>query len=196
MQRLDYVRMFQCMHPGFFQREYIQSIPKDKEYEEMILWLKDFSVDAVKIDVPPEITFEYFRGDADKLLEAVRQVEEGWAPIYEKKPRTFCAYHGDRIVSFCIIEDMKSYENLKIGGPGCVGTVPDFRKKGVGLRMVQLATDILKQEGFDISYIHYTGVARWYAKLGYEPILKWNGEGILQVPHDYEEYHSSPKFLG
>ncbi len=179
MRQLDYAQMFHHMHPGFFERESIRRIPRDEVFEEMILWLDGFSPDAVKIDAPPRITFDYYDGDLDTLLDAVAQVEEGWLPIYREPNRVFCAFDGGRPVSFCIVEPIESYASLKIGGPGCVGTVPDYRKRGIGLRMVQLATGILKKEGFDLSYIHYTGVAKWYAKLGYQSILKWNGEGLL-----------------
>ena len=74
---------------------------------------------------------------------------------------------------------MGSFRGLKIGGPGCVGTVPEYRRQGIGLRLVQLATGILKDQGYDLSYIHYTAVAPWYAKLGYQTVLKWNGRGFL-----------------
>ena len=70
---------------------------------------------------------------------------------------------------------------IKIGGPGCVGTVFGYRRQGIGLKMVQDVTRILKDEGYDISYIHYTGVAHWYAKLGYQSILKWDRHGILKT---------------
>ena len=38
----------------------------------------------------------------------------------------------------------------------------------------------LKEEGYDYSYIHYTAVAPWYEKLGYETIIKWNAKGIIR----------------
>ena len=38
---------------------------------------------------------------------------------------------------------------------------------------------ILKEEGYDYSYIHYTGVAPWYEKLGYQTFAKWNKNGVL-----------------
>ena len=179
MKQLDYVNMFHTMHPGFFERAYIKSIPTEQVYEEMILWLEGFDPDAVKIVVPEGITFGFFQGDMNLLLDAVRQVDESWVQYYKPDSRAFCAFDGDKPVSFCMIENMKGYDGLKIGGPGCVGTVPEYRKKGIGLRMVQFATAILKEEGYDLSYIHYTGVAPWYASLGYETILKWNSKGIL-----------------
>lgn len=68
---------------------------------------------------------------------------------------------------------------VKVGGPGCVGTLPEYRNQGIGLIMVERVTQILKEEGFDYSYIHYTGVAPWYGKLGYKTIVRWTGKGIL-----------------
>ena len=38
--------------------------------------------------------------------------------------------------------------------------------------MVSLGTLILKERGFDYSYIHDTGVPDWYAKLGYKTIFR------------------------
>ena len=66
----------------------------------------------------------------------------------------------------------------KIGGPGCVGTLPEFRNKGIGLTMVRNVTQILKAEGYDYSYIHFTGIAQWYEKLGYKTCVRWNKNGI------------------
>ena len=66
-----------------------------------------------------------------------------------------------------------------VGAPGCVGTVPACRRKGIGLKMVQNVTAILKRESYDLSCIHYTGVAPWYGKLGYETVLRWNRNGFL-----------------
>ena len=59
------------------------------------------------------------------------------------------------------------------------GTIPAYRKQGIGLKMVQNATAILKEVGYDLSYIHYTAVGHWYARLGYQTILRWNSQGIV-----------------
>ena len=45
--------------------------------------------------------------------------------------------------------------------------------------MVKDVTKILKDEGYDLSYIHYTYETGWYAKLGYKVVLSWNGKGII-----------------
>ena len=74
---------------------------------------------------------------------------------------------------------MGHFNGLNIGGPGCVGTIPEYRRRGIGLEMVRLATEILRNDGFDLSWIHYTHLEHWYMKLGYKPVLKWNSSSIL-----------------
>lgn len=56
--------------------------------------------------------------------------------------------------------------------PGCVGCVPEYRNKGIALEMIANVTQYLKEQGMDISFIFYTGVARWYEKIGYETFLR------------------------
>ena len=102
-----------------------------------------------------------------------------WAHLYPAGVRAYCAIAGDAVASFCIVDQMGQWQGVKLGGPGCVGTVPAFRKRGIGLKMVENVTRILRDEGCDLSYIHFTGVAPWYAKLGYRTVLKWTGNGFL-----------------
>ena len=175
---INWQDMFNKLYPDFFALPSIRSLPADGRWEEMVLPLDGYSEDAIKIDVPPGITFGFYDGGLEALRAVVARVDDGWPALYRPESRTFCAFDGDRIASFCMLEKMGEYQGLRVGGPGCVGTVPEYRKQGIGLRMVQLATGILAREGFDISYIHYTGVARWYARLGYRTIARWGREGV------------------
>ena len=179
----EYEALFREMHPGFFEKEHIRSIDDGEIFEEMILRLDEFDPDAYQKTFDSRITFGIWEGSLDELHASVRQVIPDWVPLYDGKSRVYCGYISGKIASFCIIEDMGEHlldgRKIKIGGPGCVGTVPEFRKNGIGLMMVKDVTQILKDEGYDISYIHYTGVAPWYRKLGYSTILKWDKHGIL-----------------
>ncbi len=175
--KLDYQDMFRHLMPGFFDRKSIKALTD--VYEEMVFSLADFSVDDVRLTCPDHITFGVYKGDLAKLKEAVSEVDEGWVDLYNENDRAYCAMDGDKVVSFCLLDSFGTYQGLKVGAPGCVGTIPSYRKKGIGLKMVQNATEILKQEGYDISWIHYTGVGPWYAHLGYETVLKWTGTGFV-----------------
>lgn len=175
---INYTDLFNTLHPGFFQEEHIRSLPPEEVFEEQILDLHTFSPDAVKIACPEHITFGMYHGDLPSLHQAVAQVDESWVQYFSQGDSVYCAMDGDKVVSFCLLDEFGEYQGLRIGGPGCVGTVPSARGQGIGLKMVQNATQILKEQGYDLSYIHYTHVGRWYAKLGYETILHWSAQGI------------------
>ena len=175
----DAVDLFSSVHPGFFEKESIRSLPPDLIYEDQILDLRTFSPASRLIPFPAHITFGLYTGDLAPLRDAVNSVDEGWLPYYETTDSVYCAMDGDKVVSFCLLDDFGTCKGLRIGAPGCVGTIPEYRRQGIGLKMVQNATAILKERGYDLSYIHYTGVGRWYEKLGYQTLLKWNSEGII-----------------
>ncbi len=183
MEKQEAITLFHSMHPNFFENEDIQSLSEDWTFEEMLLRLEEFDTHKYEKKLDTSITFGFFEGNRAELLKVVEQVDSDWAEFFGGEDRVFCGYHNGKVVSFCHVNNIGTYEvngqKLKIGGPGCVGTLPEYRDKGIGLIMVKKATQILKDEGYDYSYIHYTYVAQWYAKLGYETILKWTKKGIL-----------------
>ena len=168
---------------GFFATEQIRSMNEEWNYEEMILRLDEFDPNAYRKTFDSNISFGIFQGSMNELHAAVEKVVAEWLDFYHEKSRVYCGFVNGKIASFCIIEDMGEHlldgNRIRIAGPGCVGTVPEYRNKGIGLMMVRDVTQILKEERYDLSYIHYTGVAPWYHRLGYRTILKWNKYGIL-----------------
>ena len=183
MKKQEAVALFHSMHPGFFEKEYIQSLSQDWIFDEMMLRLDEFELNRYEKELDASITFGFYERSRAELLKTVEQVDSDWVEFFEEGDRVFCAYLDGKVVSFCIVENMGAHningQELKIGGPGCVGTLPEYRDRGIGLMMVKKATQILKDEGYDYSYIHYTSVAQWYAKLGYETILQWSKKGIV-----------------
>ena len=184
MEKQTAVALFHSMHPRFFEREYIQKISEERWiFDEMVLPLDEFASERYDKEVDASITFGFYEGSHTELLKMVEQVDTDWVAYFGESDRVFCGYLKGKAVSFCLIEDMGIHNidgrMCKIGGPGCVGTLPDYRDRGIGLMMVKKATQILKDEGYDYSYIHYTHIAKWYAKLGYETILQWTKTGIL-----------------
>ena len=177
---LDYASVFRHIQPDFFQKDYIRSLPKEHIFDEQVLILSDYDPTALEIPTPAHITYGVYDGDHAALLEAVRAVDEDWVQWFQPDSRTFVAMDGDRVCSFCLLDDFGEYKGLKIGAPGCVGTVPAYRKRGIGLRMIQLATQVLKADGYDLSWIHYTHVGHWYARLGYRTVVRWNCKGVVQ----------------
>lgn len=176
---MNYADLFNTLHPGYFEKAYIRSLPPEEVYDEQILDLHTFCEDAVQLDCPAHITFGMYSGDLRTLHETVRQVEDDWVQYFHEGDRVFCAFDGEKVVSFCLLDEFGQYAGLRIGGPGCVGTIPAYRRQGIGLKMVQKATAILKEAGFDLSYIHYTHVGHWYARLGYRTVVRWNCGGLV-----------------
>ena len=184
MERQQAQALFHSMHPGFFERDYIKTIPDDTVFDELILALDSFDGSIYTKEFGDDISFGMYSGDHNALLDIVAQVDKAWPGYFGKEDRVYCGYVNDKPVSFCIIEDMGTHEingkMCRTGGPGCVGTLPEYRNRGIGLMMVNRATQILKDEGYSYSYIHYTHIPKWYAKLGYEPLIRWTKNGFVE----------------
>jgi len=187
MNKQDAILLLEGIHPGFFEQKDIRNLSKDSVFEEMIMSLEAFEAGKYQKDMADNISFGYYDGGMEELLEAVEKVIPAWVEIYKedyaKDVKVYCGYIDGKVASFCIVEDMGLHniagQTVKVGGPGCVGTLPEFRHMGIGLTMVEQVTQILKEQGYDYGYIHYTGVGPWYAKLGYETTLRWNKNGVL-----------------
>ena len=140
----------------------------DGSFTEMELPLDGFSVPEVSL--PENAEFGFYSGDTDTLRRAVNEVDEEWVQYFTDDGLFFCCLVDREIASFCIVggdEDfLLSDGAARIGSVGCVGTVPKFRKKGLGLHMVALASQWLKEQGCDSVFIHYTHLDKWYGKLG------------------------------
>ena len=169
---MNYRKMFNNMHPGFFDDSGIKGMPKDWTFSELIMDLRNDSPREVVPPCPENITFGEYKGDISQLKKAVYEVDEDWVQYFGEWSRVFCAFDRDKVVAFCILSDLGMQDNLKVGGPGCVGTIPAYREKGIGLELVR--------------WIHYTHLENWYKKLGYKTVLKWNSDGIV-MEKQYEE---------
>ena len=177
--KMDYKEIFYRLNPGFFDRKYIKDMKEDRIYTELVMDLRNELPVTEPVPCPEDIAFRYFEGNIDVLRKAVFEVDGDWVRYFNEGGSYFCAYDGDRIAAFCFLGEMGRVGDLRVGGPGCVGTVPEYRKQGIGLRMVQAGTEILKHDGFDLSWIHFTHLEKWYMKLGYEPVLYWNCRGFI-----------------
>lgn len=171
-----YNKLFYKLYPDFFEDDGIKKLSENEVFEEMILLLEKF--DKRDIIIPENVTFGFFDGDFNELKNAIERVEPEWTEFFERNTRTYCGFENGNIASFCSLS-VTEYSGLKIGFPGCVGTVPEYRRRGIGLAMINNVTEILKKECCDISYIHYTAVAEWYAKLGYVSFMKWGRNGRI-----------------
>lgn len=176
---MTYAEMFHALQPGFFDKPYIRELPEEYIFDEQIIDLHTWQ-EGESVPCPDHITFGFYKGDIEALQSAVREVDADWVQWFGEGDRVYCAFDGGKVVSFCIVDEFGEADGKKVGAPGCVGTVPAYRRQGIGLRMVQKATAILKAEGYDLSWIHYTHVGHWYARLGYKTVVRWNCKGIVE----------------
>ena len=176
---MNYKDIFNRMNTDFFKEERIRRFSENDLFSELVLHLHETASAASPAQSPENITFGPFHGDLSVIQDAVRKVRADWVQYFSRDNRVLCAFDKDKIVSFCILDDMGTYDGIHIAGPGCVGTIPEYRKRGIGLETVRLATEILRKEGYDLSWVHFTQEERWYSKLGYQTVLRWNCHGFV-----------------
>lgn len=176
---MNYKDAFLRLNPGFFEQEHIRTLPENEVYSELILDLRCALPDIPLPPCPENIHFGRYQGSMAPLRQAVSLVDEEWVQYFNKEDACFCAFDGEKIVAFCSISAMGKVDGLSVSGPGCVGTIPAYRRQGIGLKLVQLATKEIKKDGYALSWIHYTYLPKWYMKLGYQPVLRWNCNGFL-----------------
>lgn len=147
----------------------------DGAFVEMALDLHEY-----REKLPPvnDVFFGTYSGDMEKIKQLVEKVDGKWCKYFTNNTTIYCGFINKEPVSFCIItttaDSVLSDNNCKIGGIACVGTAPEHRKHGIGLKMVDMATMYLKKTGCDIAYIHYTHLEKWYKKLGYETVARFS----------------------
>ncbi len=162
---------------GFFEK---RGYGFGNMYAEMYIELSGYA------DPLPEnnAEFGFYGGGIEKLKANVAKVDDDWVQFFGEDNEYFCGYADGEPISFCIFEDdvscLASRGAERCGSVGCVGTVPEFRKRGIGLKMVSLALAELKRRGCDRCFIHKTHLWDWYGKLGAKVILKYR-EGEKRI---------------
>lgn len=143
--------------------------------DEMLLKLDEFNSERYALHGSETAKYGWYEGDMKEIHAAVASVDDNWVQYYTDSENIYVARVDGRIASFCLVDtDCNNYltdRYGRIGMPGCVGTVPEYRNKGIGLEMVANVTEYLKEQGMNVSFIYYTGVADWYRKIGYQIFL-------------------------
>lgn len=157
---------------GFFEKNGFTSVGA---CDEMLMRLADFQLDTLNLHGSSVAEYGWYDGNLEDIQHAVSLVDDSWPQYFTNLNNIYVAKVDGEIASFCLVDiNCQNYltdKYGKVGMPGCVGTVPKFRNKGIALEMVARATDYLKMKGMDISFIFFTGVAEWYKKIGYQTFL-------------------------
>lgn len=145
---------------------------------DMAAELEDFDLSKLPIYPAPEyIRFRYETpGEHEKLLAAVNEVEPNWVqyfsePREDNPEKTLIAedMRNGNIAGFVMSEPgAASFEHggLRTSAMGCVGVVPEYRRSGIGLRMVADGMQRLKEQGEQAVELKYIVLTDWYSRLG------------------------------
>lgn len=130
-------------------------------------------------EIPDGVTFELTAADA-RVPDAVKAVEKSWLGVYETTDEdVLLAKVNGKIAGFCIPAGWNRFFGGRrdVGSVSCVGVLPEYRKRGIGLAMVSEALRYLADEGFTRAELLYTSIPHWYGKLGFVPFHRlWMGE--------------------
>ena len=143
--------------------------------DEMLLQLRDYTFNKSLFRGHKTAEYGWYNGEISTLHKAVAEVDESWVQYFTEDAKVYAATVKGEIASFCLVStDVSNYLTDaygRVGMPGCVGTVPKHRNKGIAIEMIARVTQYLKESGMDISFIYFTGVADWYKKLDYQVFL-------------------------
>jgi len=155
------------------------------ESANMRLSLAAFDKAALTIPTPREAIdyrFADYADEADRsaLRSAVADAHPSWGHIFEScvDPVMLATSNG-KVVGFQILSPNGAHflPNEKVGSIGCVGVVHEYRKRGIGLRMVAEGADWLKQNGCVSIELRYVAIVAWYEKMGFSVAgMQWMGE--------------------
>lgn len=146
----------------------------DGECAEMSQALADYKEQTTPI---ADVEFHFYDGDMEELKEKIAIVDSTWPQWFNNPKNIFCGYYKGQLASFCTVDEdcdcIISVPDKKTGTIGCVGTLPEFRHKGIALRMVDLSSVYLKEKKCDTCYISYTHIDGFYAQLGYKTFARF-----------------------
>ncbi len=153
----------------------------------MNLETENYDIAALDIPIPENVTYRYAReSELDKVIAAVKTVIPEWAKCYENtEDKILIAECENEIAAFELLNEyggVFTKGNIKHGCIGCVGTVPKYRNRGIGLYMTAYGVDLLKTEGCESIQLLYVERVKWYGKLGFTvESRQWHGQSAKPI---------------
>ena len=114
MKKQEAIILFHSMHPNFFEQEYIQSLSEEWTFDEMFLRLDEFDMSKYEKSLDTSITFGFFEGNREELLEVVEQVDSDWIKFFIGEDRVFCAYLDGKVVSVETITELAKLPSREV----------------------------------------------------------------------------------
>lgn len=155
----------------------------------MYLYTEDFSYDSLKkkYPVPGGISFVVSEDNLPPdIFDAVEKTEPRWVDFYRNYAgHTVITAHRNGVTAGFMMLDTDARtiiteDGYRTGLIGYLGIVPEERKRGTGISMLNFGIEYMKKAGCTEIFINYTSENQWYAKSGFEEYLwYWMGEKQL-----------------
>ncbi len=128
--------------------------------------------------------------EKEPLVHMLRAEEDlcDWIPIYleyisaDKLDQIYVVCENGDIIGCALLlleNEIRWGKEFagKTGGIGCLGVKKDWRSQGIGASIVVAIMSVLKERGYDQSYIGYTWLEEWYGKFGYRTVHRFKMGG-------------------
>lgn len=155
----------------------------------MYLFRENFDYEGFVKNHPCPDNVEFRIHDAslpDDICDAVNSVEPKWVRFYRDHGgvKVITAECGGRTAGFVTVDTCAGTiitdEGNRTGLPGYLGVVPEYRCRGIGLRLIAFASQYMFSCGCTEVFLNYTSLDSWYAGAGFEECLwYWMGEKNL-----------------
>jgi len=161
---------------------------------------ESFSLHRVENDVDVEGELDLMRRVFGRESAVDRLVER----LMDRHPSMtlgnhFVIKHESRIVACLVLIPVEWSIGgvlLRVAEMGCVGTLPEFRRRGLIKRLVEEYHRELENVGYDLSVIE--GIPYFYRQFGYEYAIPLNEETRIEIEKlpGYEMEHEIRSFEG
>ena len=77
---MNYADLFHVLQPGFFDKEYIRTLPEDEVFDEQIIDLHAWQ-EGAPVPCPEHITFGFYKGDAETLAGLLLEIKRNFPKL-------------------------------------------------------------------------------------------------------------------
>jgi predicted N-acetyltransferase YhbS len=135
-----------------------------------------------------DVIFKKLDKESDEMVSCcngANSVEEGWGNYYyDDDNEGIIAVKDNKVIGGALISKSILFDmSLKdTGSFGVIWVLPEYEKKGIGIKLYQKGLSELKNKGCKICHIYYTykPLDLWYGKLGAKKYIEyWIGSKKL-----------------
>jgi predicted N-acetyltransferase YhbS len=126
------------------------------------------------------VIFKKLDKESDEMVSCcngANSVEEGWGNYYNDDDEGIIAVKDNEVIGGALIISSVLFDmSLKdTGSFGVIWVLPEYEKKGIGIKLYQKGLFALKNKGCKFCHIYYTykPLDLWYGKLGAKKYIEY-----------------------